>query len=40
MSWCRNSLKIMFNLDIESTDKTRGIVRNVGKALIKQRKKC
>ena len=35
---CINNVKIKFNLDIESTDKTRSIVKNVGRALIN--KKC
>ena len=31
-----DTVKIMFNLDIESTDKTRSIVNNVGRALVKK----
>ena len=30
-----DTIKITFNLDIESTDKTRSIVNNVGRALVK-----
>ena len=30
-------VKITFNLDIESTDKTRSVVNNVGKALVKKK---
>ena len=29
--------KITFNLDIESTDKTRSIVNNIGRALVKKK---
>ena len=29
--------KIMFNLDIESTDKTRSIVNNAGRELVKKK---
>ena len=32
-----DTVKITFNLDIESTDKTRSIVTNVGKALVKKK---
>ena len=31
-----DTVKITFNLDIESTDKTRSIVNNVGRALVKE----
>ena len=31
-----DTIKIMFNLDIESTDKTRSNVNNVGRALVKK----
>ena len=34
-----DTIKITFNLDIESTGKARGIVNNVGKALV-NKKKC
>ena len=30
-----NTVKITFNLDIESTDKARRVVNNVGRALVK-----
>ena len=30
-----DTIKITFNLNIESTDKTRSIVNNVGRALVK-----
>ena len=30
-----DAIKIVFNLDIESTDKARSIVNNVGRALVK-----
>ena len=30
------NVKITFNLDIESTDKTRSIVKNVGRGLLKK----
>ena len=33
-------IKITFNLEIESTDKTRSVVNNVGRALIKKRSSC
>ena len=32
-----DTVKITFNLDIESTGKTRSVVNNVGKALVKKR---
>ena len=32
-----NTVKITFNLDIESTDKTRSIVNNIGRALVKKK---
>ena len=32
-----NTVKVTFNLDIESTDKTRTIVKNVGRALVKKK---
>ena len=32
-----DTIKITFNLEIESTDKTRSVVNNVGRALIKKR---
>ena len=32
-----DTLKLTFNLEIESTDKTRCIVNNVGRALVKKR---
>ena len=32
-----DSVKIMFNLDIESTDKARSIVNNEGRALVKKK---
>ena len=32
-----DTVKIMFNLDIESTDKARSVVNNVGKALVKKK---
>ena len=32
-----DTVKITFNLDIESTDKTRGIASNVGRALVKKK---
>ena len=32
-----DTIKITFNLDIESTDKTRTIVTNVGRALVKKK---
>ena len=32
-----DTIKITFNLDIESTDKTRSIVSNVGRALVKKK---
>ena len=35
-----DTIKIMFNLDIESTDKTRSIVNNVGRALVKKWCSC
>ena len=31
-----DTVKITFNFDIESTDKTRSIVNNVGRALVQQ----
>ena len=34
------TVKITFNLDIESRDKTRSIVNNVGRALVKKRCSC
>ena len=33
-----NTVKTTFNLDIESTDKARSVVNNVGRALIKKKK--
>ena len=33
----RNTLKITFNLQIESTDKTRRVINNVGRALFKKK---
>ena len=35
-----DTIKITFNLDIESTDKARSIVNNVGRALVKKRYSC
>ena len=32
-----NTVKITFNLDIELTDKTRSMVNNVGRALVKKK---
>ena len=32
-----DTVKITFNLDIESTDKTRSVVNNVGRALVKKK---
>ena len=32
-----NTVKITFNLDIESTSKTRSIVNNIGRALVKKK---
>ena len=32
-----DTVKIMLNLDIESTDKARSVVNNVGRALMKKR---
>ena len=32
-----DTVKVTFNLDIESADKTRSVVNNVGRALIKKR---
>ena len=32
-----DTVKITFNLDIVSTDKTRSVVKNVGRALVKRR---
>ena len=32
-----DTVKITFNLDIESTDKTRSVVNNIGRALMKKR---
>ena len=32
-----DTIKITFNLEIESTDKTRSVVNNVGRALVKKR---
>ena len=32
-----DTVKTTFNLDIESTDKTRNIVKNVGRALVKKK---
>ena len=32
-----DTFKIMFNLDIESTDKTRSVVNNVSRALVKKK---
>ena len=34
------TVKITFNLDIKSTDKTRIVVNNVGRALVKKRCSC
>ena len=31
-----DTVKITFNIDIESTDKTRSVVNNVGRALVKK----
>ena len=31
-----NTLKVTFNLEIESTDKTRSVVNNVGRTLVKK----
>ena len=36
----RDTVKITFNLDIESTDKTHSVVNNVGRALVKKRCSC
>ena len=35
-----DTVKITFNLDIESTDKARSVANNVGKALVKKRCSC
>ena len=32
-----DTIKITFNLDIESTDKARSVVNNVGRALVKEK---
>ena len=32
-----DTIKIIFNLEIESTDKTRSVVNNVGRALVKRK---
>ena len=32
-----DTVKIMFNLDITSTDKSRSVVNNVGRALVKKK---
>ena len=32
-----DTVKIMFNLDIKSTDKARSVVNNVGRALVKKK---
>ena len=32
-----DTIKITFNLDITSTDKTRSVVNNVGRALVKEK---
>ena len=32
-----DTIKIVFNLDIESSDKTRSVVNNVGRALVKKK---
>ena len=32
-----DTVKITFNLDIESTDKARSVVNNVGRALVKKK---
>ena len=32
-----DTIKITFNLEIESTDKTRSVVNNVGRALVKKK---
>ena len=32
-----NTIKITFNLDIESSDKARSVVNNVGRALVKKK---
>ena len=32
-----NTLKITFNLDVESKDKTRSVINNVGRALVKKK---
>ena len=33
-----DTIKIMFNLDIKSTDKARSVANNVGRALVKKKK--
>ena len=35
-----DTVKTTFNLDIESTDKARSVVNNVGRALVKKRCSC
>ena len=35
-----DTVKITFNLDIESTDKARSVVNNVARALVKKRWSC
>ena len=35
-----DTVKITLNVDIESTDKTRSIVNNVGRVLVKKRCSC
>ena len=35
-----DTVKITFNLDIESTDKARSVVNNVGNTLVKKRCSC
>ena len=34
------TIKIMFNLDTESTDKSHSVANNVGRALVKKRYSC
>ena len=35
-----DTVKITFSLDIESTDKARSVVSNVGRALVKKKSSC
>ena len=35
-----DTIKTKFNLEIESTDKTRSVVKNVGRAVVKKRSSC